>query len=116
MLKLNKHIFIKIIKHVLNVRAFFIPKKQGGEAILNVSSITLGQLAIGLSIIIPILTALWFLFKIYTKILQNEKLTRASLGAITVMLDHFIENKIGNGEFKKAREEINNVLLGKEVS
>lgn len=80
------------------------------------NNITLGQIAVSLSIIIPILTALWFLFKIYSKILQNEKLTRASLGAITVMLDHFIENKVGNGEFRKARDEINDVLIGKGVN
>jgi hypothetical protein len=78
-------------------------------------NLTLGQIAGGLAVGIPIITALWFLFKIYTKILQNEKLTIASLKAITVMLDHFIENKIGNGEFKKAREEIDDALLYKRV-
>ncbi len=28
-----------------------------------------------------------------------------------MMLDHFIEDKIGNGEFKQARQEIDDILL-----
>ena len=33
------------------------------------------------------------------------------LQATKVMLDHFIEDKVGNGEFRKAREEIDEVLI-----
>ena len=78
-------------------------------------NVTLGQITGALVVGIPIITALWFLFKIYIKILQNEKLTIASLKAVSVMLDHFIENKIGNGEFKKVREQIDDVLFDKKV-
>lgn len=75
--------------------------------------ITLGQIGAFIGIVTPILGVLWFLFKIYRKIETNDKLTRANLKATKVMLDHFIEDKIGNGEFRKAREEIDEVLIEK---
>lgn len=73
--------------------------------------ITIGQLAGLISIILPILGVLWFLFKIYQKIETNDKLTRTNLKATKVMLNHFIENKIGNGDFKNIRQEIEDVLI-----
>lgn len=76
-------------------------------------NITLGQMAAFIGIVTPILGVLWFLFKIYRKIETNDKLTRANLKATKVMLDHFIEDKIGNGEFRKAREEIDEALIEK---
>lgn len=76
-------------------------------------SFTIGEIAGFLGIVTPILGVLWFLFKIYQKIENNDALTRANLKATKVMLDHFIEDKIGNGEFKAAREEIDNALIGK---
>lgn len=76
-------------------------------------SITIGQIAGFLGIVTPILGVLWFLFKIYQKIEANDKLTRANLKATKVMLDHFIEDKVGNGEFKQARQEIDDVLIEK---
>lgn len=75
------------------------------------SEITLGQIGGFLGLVVPILTVLWFLFKIYTKIETNDKLTRANLKATKVMLDYFIEDKIGNGDFKSARKEIDEALL-----
>lgn len=79
-------------------------------------NITIGQIGSLLAIVTPILGVLWFLFKIYSKIEVNDKLTRANLKATKVMLDHFIEDKIGNGEFKQAREEIDTVLIERKVS
>ena len=79
-------------------------------------NITIGQIGSLLDIVTPILGVLWFLFKIYSKIEVNDKLTRANLKATKVMLDHFIEDKIGNGEFKQAREEIDTVLIERKVS
>lgn len=76
-------------------------------------NITLSQIGGFIGIVTPILGVLWFLFKIYRKIETNDKLTRANLKATKVMLDHFIEDKIGNGEFRKAREEIDEVLIEK---
>jgi len=76
-------------------------------------SVSIGEIAGFLGIVTPILGVLWFLFKIYQKIENNDTLTRANLKATKVMLDHFIADKIGNGEFKAAREEIDNALLGK---
>lgn len=76
-------------------------------------NVTLGQIGAFVGIVTPILGVLWFLFKIYRKIETNDKLTRANLKATKVMLDHFIEDKIGNGEFRKAREEIDEVLIEK---
>lgn len=74
-------------------------------------NITIGQIGAFIGIITPILGVLWFLFKIYRKIEANDKITRANLKATKVMLDHFIEDKVGNGEFRKAREEIDEVLI-----
>lgn len=74
-------------------------------------NITIGQIGAFIAILTPILGVLWFLFKIYRKIEANDKITRANLKATKVMLDHFIEDKIGNGEFRKAREEIDEVLI-----
>lgn len=76
-------------------------------------SITLGQVASALGIIGSIIGVFWFLFRIYEKIDNNDKLTRVNLKATKVMLDHFIEDKIGNGEFRKARDEIDEVLIEK---
>lgn len=76
-------------------------------------NITVGEIAAFLGILLPILGVLWFMFKIYQKIENNDVLTRANLKATKVMLDHFIEDKIGNGEFKAARDEIDNALIGK---
>lgn len=76
-------------------------------------NVTLGQIGAFVGIVTPILGVLWFLFKIYRKIETNDKLTRANLKATKVMLDHFIEDKIGNGEFRKAREEIDEALIEK---
>lgn len=76
-------------------------------------NITLGQIAAFCGVITPILGVFWFLFKIYQKIEANDRLTRANLKATKVMLDQFIENKIGNGEFKSARQEIDEALIGK---
>lgn len=78
---------------------------------IKMENITLGQIAGFLGIAIPILGVLWFLFKIYRKIESNDELTRAGLKATKTMLDYFISDKVGNGEFKKARDEIDNVLL-----
>ncbi len=75
--------------------------------------ITLGQLAGLIGIVLPILGVLWFLFKIYQKIEVNDKMTRINLKATKVMLNHFIENKIGNGDFKAVRQEIEDVLISK---
>lgn len=74
-------------------------------------NITIGQIGAFIGIVTPILGVLWFLFKIYRKIEANDKITRANLKATKVMLDHFIEDKVGNGEFRKAREEIDEVLI-----
>ena len=74
-------------------------------------NITIGQIGGFIGIVTPILGVLWFLFKIYRKIEANDKITRANLKATKVMLDHFIEDKVGNGEFRKAREEIDEVLI-----
>lgn len=48
------------------------------------------------------------------KIENNDILTKTNLKATKVMLDHFIEDKVGNGEFKQARKEIDEVLIGKK--
>ena len=42
---------------------------------------------------------------------NSEKLAKVNIKATKVMLDHFIEDKIGNGEFKQARKEIDEVLI-----
>lgn len=76
-------------------------------------NLTIGDIGTFLGIVLPILGVLFFLFKIYQKIENNDTLTRANLKATKVMLDHFIEDKIGNGEFKAARDEIDNALIGK---
>ena len=76
-------------------------------------NITLGQVASALGIIGTIIGVFWFLFRIYAKIDSNDKLTRVNLKATKVMLDHFIEDKVGNGEFRKARDEIDEVLIEK---
>lgn len=76
-------------------------------------NLTIGDIGTFIGIVLPILGVLFFLFKIYQKIETNDALTRANLKATKVMLDHFIEDKIGNGEFKAARDEIDNALLGK---
>lgn len=74
-------------------------------------NITVGQVAEAIAIIIPIAGIFFFLFKIYMKIDSDHKLTIVSLKATKVMLDHFIEDKIGNGEFRQARKEIDDVLI-----
>ena len=74
-------------------------------------NITVGQIAGAIAIITPIAGIFFFLFKIYMKIDNNDKLTRVSLKATKVMLDHFIEDKIGIGEFRQARKEIDDVLI-----
>jgi hypothetical protein len=74
-------------------------------------NITLGQMSNLLAIGLPILGVLFFLFKIYQKIEKSDDLTKMSLKANLVMLDHFIGKGEGNGEFKQLREEMQNVLL-----
>lgn len=44
---------------------------------------------------------------------KNDGLTRVNLKATKVMLDHFIEKGVGNGEFKETRQEIDEVLINK---
>ena len=74
-------------------------------------NITLGAIAGAIAIITPIVGILWCLFKIYSTIKKDHKITIATLKAVTVMLDHFIQDKVGNGEFKTAREEIADILI-----
>lgn len=74
-------------------------------------NMTLGQFATDIGIIASIVGMFWFLFVIYRKINNSEKLAKVNIKATKVMLDHFIEDKIGNGEFRKAREEIDEVLI-----
>lgn len=85
-------------------------------------NITVGQIIATITALSTIIGAFAFLFKIYKKVLEtnqkienNDTLTRTNLKATKVMLDHFIEDKVGNGEFKQARAEIDNVLIGKKV-
>lgn len=59
----------------------------------------------------PIIMVLFFLFKIYQKIENSDKLTKMSLRANMVMLDHFIGKGEGNGEFKKLRDEVQKTVL-----
>ena len=73
--------------------------------------ITLGQLAADVAIITTLLGVFSLLFKINRKINNSEKLAKVNIKATKVMLDHFIEDKIGNGEFRRAREEIDEVLI-----
>nr|DAI63193.1 MAG TPA: hypothetical protein [Caudoviricetes sp.] len=86
-------------------------------------NITIGQIVIAISILSTIGGVLLYLAKIYKKVLETSQkidstdvLTRANLKATKVMLDHFIEDKIGNGEFKHARQEIDEVLIERKVS
>lgn len=86
-------------------------------------NITIGQIVIAISIFSTIGGVLLYLAKIYKKVLEtsqkidsNDVLTRTNLKATKVMLDHFIEDKIGNGEFKHARQEIDEVLIERKVS
>lgn len=76
-------------------------------------NVTLGQIGGFIGIITPIVGVLFFLFKIYQKLETNDKLTRVNLEATKVMLDQFITDKIGNGEFKQARSKIDEVLIYK---
>lgn len=73
--------------------------------------ITLGQLAADITIISTLLGVFGLLFKINRKINNSEKLAKVNIKATKVMLDHFIEDKVGNGEFRRAREEIDEVLI-----
>jgi len=64
-----------------------------------------------------------YLAKIYSQIKltqeqmsNNDRLTRANLKATKVMLDHFIEDKVGNGEFRDARKDIDEALIERRVS
>lgn len=74
-------------------------------------NLTIGEIGKAIALITPIVGIFFFLFKIYNKIDSNDKLTRVSLKATKVMLDHFIEDKIGNGEFRQARKEIDDALI-----
>ena len=74
-------------------------------------NLTLGQIAADIAIIGTLLGVFGVLFKIYRKIDNSEKLAKVNIKATKVMLDHFIEDKIGNGEFKQARKEIDEVLI-----
>ncbi len=74
-------------------------------------NLTLGQIVADIAIVSTLLGVFSMLFKIYRKINNSEKLAKVNIKATKVMLDHFIEDKIGNGEFKKAREEIDEVLI-----
>lgn len=83
-------------------------------------SITIGQIVGAISTLTVLGGVLVFLSKIYKKVIEtnnkienNDLLTKTNLKATKVMLDHFIEDKIGNGEFKEARREIDKVLIGK---
>lgn len=73
--------------------------------------ITLKELSMFIGMITPVVGVLYFLFKIYHKLETNDKLTKANLKATKVMLDQFISDKIGNGEFKEVRQEIDEVLI-----
>lgn len=86
-------------------------------------NITIGQIMVVISILSTIGGVLIYLAKIYKKVLEtnrkidsNDVLTRTNLKATKVMLDHFIEDKIGNGEFKQARQEIDDILIERKVS
>lgn len=74
-------------------------------------NLTLGQIAADIAIIGTLVGVFSVLFKIYRKIDNSEKLAKVNIKATKVMLDHFIEDKIGNGEFRKARQEIDEVLI-----
>ena len=80
-------------------------------------SITIGQIIGAISTLTILGGVLVFLSKIYKKVIEtnNNLLTKTNLKATKVMLDHFIEDKVGNGEFKQARKEIDEVLIGKKV-
>lgn len=73
--------------------------------------LTIKEISNFLAIITPIIGVFYFLFKIYHKLETNDKLTRVNLKATKVMLDQFISDKVGNGEFKEARAEIDDVLI-----
>ena len=74
-------------------------------------NLTLGQIVADIAIVSTLLGVFGVLFKIYRKIDNSEKLAKVNIKATKVMLDHFIEDKIGNGEFKQARKEIDEVLI-----
>lgn len=74
-------------------------------------NLTLGQIVADIAIVSTLLGVFGMLFKIYRKINNSEKLAKVNIKATKVMLDHFIEDKIGNGEFRRAREEIDEVLI-----
>ena len=74
-------------------------------------NLTLGQIVADIAIVGTLLGVFSVLFKIYRKIDNSEKLAKVNIKATKVMLDHFIEDKIGNGEFRRAREEIDEVLI-----
>ena len=86
-----------------------------------IESITIGQVVAGIITLSVLGGVLAYLGKIYKtlivtnqKIENNDLLTKTNLKATKVMLDHFIEDKIGDGEFKQARKEIDEVLIGKK--
>lgn len=60
---------------------------------------------------IPVVGVLFSLFKIYQKIEKSEELTKISLKATMIMLNHFIGKGEGNGEFKSLRDEVQNILI-----
>jgi hypothetical protein len=84
---------------------------------------TLGELVKNIGTLAVIGGVIIYLAKIYAQIKltqeqmsNNDKLTRANLKATKVMLDHFIEDKIGNGEFRDARKDIDEALIERRVS
>ena len=85
-------------------------------------SITIGQIITALSILGTLGGLFAFLAKIYKKVIEtnqkienNDRLTKTNLKATKVMLNHFIEDKIGNGEFKQARKEIDEILIERKT-
>jgi hypothetical protein len=76
-------------------------------------SVTLQQLANIFSLLPTGISVgvLYFSFKIYKKIERNDALTKVNLKATKVMLDQFISDKVGNGEFKAIRAEIDEALI-----
>ena len=83
-------------------------------------SITIGEIVGAIAILTVLGGVLMYLAKIYKKLIEtnqkienNDLLTKTNLKATKVMLDYFIEDKVGNGEFKQARQEIDKVLIEK---
>jgi hypothetical protein len=91
------------LKRVYKGSLLILLKIRGEVEIMG--NVTIKEIGVILSDWVPILTAIVFLVKIYLMIKGNTLLTRVNLKATKVMLDHFIEDKIGNGELSK-REKI----------